>query len=81
MLILLAGLSLLCLSCCSGPATFDLCCVAQIVVMEEGRVVESGSHTDLLQKGGAYAKLWAQNSVDDAASHVSEGTSYAAAAG
>lgn len=40
----------------------------QIVVMEEGKVVEAGTHAGLLQQGGAYAKLWSQNSVDDAAS-------------
>ena len=29
----------------------------QIVVLEQGRLVESGSHEDLLQKGGAYKNL------------------------
>ena len=52
----------------------------QIVVMEEGRVAESGSHAQLLQQGGAYAKLWAQNSVDDSAS-LSAPIAHAAAAG
>lgn len=38
----------------------------QIVVLDQGRVVEAGSHSDLLQAGGKYAELWArQASVDD----------------
>lgn len=31
----------------------------QILVMERGSIIESGSHTDLLNRGGAYAKLYA----------------------
>lgn len=30
----------------------------RIVVMEQGRVVESGPHAELLATGGAYARLW-----------------------
>ncbi len=30
----------------------------RIVVMEQGRIVESGRHDDLLAAGGAYANLW-----------------------
>jgi ATP-binding cassette subfamily B protein len=30
----------------------------RIVVMEHGRIVESGRHDDLLSSGGAYANLW-----------------------
>jgi subfamily B ATP-binding cassette protein MsbA len=38
----------------------------QIAVMERGRVVELGSHEELLQQNGAYAKLYAmQFSRDD----------------
>lgn len=30
----------------------------RVVVVEEGRVVESGPHDELLRRGGAYADLW-----------------------
>lgn len=34
----------------------------RIVVMEAGRIVETGSHDELLAKGGIYAGLWARQS-------------------
>lgn len=37
----------------------------KIVVLDEGRVVESGTHAELLSRGGAYAELWAKQSDDD----------------
>jgi len=30
----------------------------RIVVLDEGRVVEEGSHAELLEAGGLYARLW-----------------------
>ena len=33
-----------------------------IVVLSEGRIVEQGSHQELLKKGGEYAKLWSRQS-------------------
>ncbi len=34
----------------------------RIVVLDEGRIVEQGSHRELLAKHGTYAKLWAHQS-------------------
>ncbi len=33
-----------------------------IVVMEQGRIVEQGSHADLLAQGGTYARYWSRQS-------------------
>jgi ATP-binding cassette subfamily B multidrug efflux pump len=30
----------------------------RLVVMEEGRIIEEGSHVELLKRGGLYAQLW-----------------------
>jgi ABC-type transport system involved in cytochrome bd biosynthesis fused ATPase/permease subunit len=37
-----------------------------ICVMDKGRIVERGSHHDLLARGELYADLWMQQSVDAA---------------
>ncbi|MDX2483517.1 MAG: ABC transporter ATP-binding protein [Pseudodonghicola sp.] len=34
----------------------------RILVMDRGRIVEQGSHADLLAKGGLYARFWARQS-------------------
>ncbi|MBS0250799.1 MAG: ABC transporter ATP-binding protein [Proteobacteria bacterium] len=34
----------------------------RLVVMEDGRIVEEGSHADLLKRGGLYAQLWMRQS-------------------
>lgn len=34
----------------------------RIIVMDKGKIVEEGSHKELLAMGGAYAKLWAHQS-------------------
>ncbi|AZE66608.1 ATP-binding cassette, subfamily B [Pseudomonas synxantha] len=36
----------------------SICGVDQIVVLDHGRVLESGRHDQLLQANGAYARLW-----------------------
>ncbi|MDO8305826.1 ABC transporter ATP-binding protein [Herminiimonas sp.] len=34
----------------------------RLIVLDQGRIVEEGSHRDLLQQGGLYARLWAHQS-------------------
>jgi ATP-binding cassette, subfamily B, multidrug efflux pump len=31
----------------------------RLIVMDQGRIVEQGSHQELLNQGGIYAQLWA----------------------
>lgn len=38
----------------------------QIIVLENGKVVEQGPHDVLLSKGGRYAELWFQQNNSDA---------------
>ncbi|SBW22444.1 ABC transporter-like protein [Candidatus Protofrankia californiensis] len=41
----------------------------RVVVMDAGRVVEQGPHTELLRAGGRYARMWAEfNGADGRAS-------------
>lgn len=34
----------------------------RIIVMDKGKIIEEGSHRDLIRQNGAYAKLWAKQS-------------------
>jgi ATP-binding cassette subfamily B multidrug efflux pump len=34
----------------------------RLVVLDQGRIVESGSHTELLRRNGVYARLWRRQS-------------------
>ncbi len=36
----------------------------RLIVLDKGRIVEEGSHQELLDKGGIYAQLWAHQSGD-----------------
>ncbi|MFY8093743.1 MAG: metal ABC transporter permease, partial [Niveispirillum sp.] len=36
----------------------SLCQADEILLLEAGRVVERGTHADLLSRGGRYAALW-----------------------
>ncbi|KHS10189.1 hypothetical protein BMD20_27840 [Burkholderia multivorans] len=36
--------------------------VDRLIVLDEGRIVEEGTHRQLLQAGGIYAALWAHQS-------------------
>ena len=36
----------------------------QIVVLDDGRVAERGTHGELLAKGGLYAELWARQAAE-----------------
>ena len=37
----------------------------RIVVLEQGRIVEQGSHDELLARGGRYAAMWARQSSEE----------------
>ena len=34
----------------------------RLIVLDQGRIVEQGSHATLLQQGGVYADLWSRQS-------------------
>ena len=36
----------------------------QIVVLDDGRVAERGTHGELLAKGGLYAELWTRQAAE-----------------
>jgi ATP-binding cassette subfamily B multidrug efflux pump len=42
----------------------------RLIVLDQGRVVESGSHDELLRRGGVYARLWHRQSGGFAAESV-----------
>jgi len=38
----------------------------QILVMDHGRIVERGTHRELIERGGAYAQMWALQQQEEA---------------
>jgi ATP-binding cassette subfamily B multidrug efflux pump len=34
----------------------------RLIIMDQGRIVEEGSHDELLLEGGIYAQLWSRQS-------------------
>ncbi len=48
----------------------------QIIVMDHGRVIESGSHAELLERNGSYAQMWAlQQQEEEKAAHAGDAPS------
>jgi len=46
----------------------------RLIVMDEGRIIEQGTHTELLQANGLYAQLWARQSGGFIAEDINEPT-------
>ena len=42
----------------------------RLIVLDKGRIIEEGSHTEFLEKQGLYAKLWAHQSGGFLSEHV-----------
>jgi ATP-binding cassette, subfamily B, heavy metal transporter len=45
----------------------------QILVMDQGRIIERGTHGELLARGGAYAQMWALQQREEAKRKQAEG--------
>jgi ATP-binding cassette subfamily B protein len=53
----------------------------EILVLERGRIVERGTHRELLARGGTYAQMWALQQQEEAERERSDGSQARAAAG
>ncbi|MGH6884100.1 MAG: hypothetical protein ACREFM_24480, partial [Hypericibacter sp.] len=47
----------------------------RLIILENGRIVEQGTHAQLLELGGAYAKLWLRQSGGFGAGVLKDGAS------
>ena len=47
---------------CDRPRLSTIARMDQIVVLDQGRIVEQGSHADLQTQGGLYARFWTRQS-------------------
>ena len=45
----------------------------QILVMDAGRIVERGSHLQLLEDGGRYAQMWALQQLEETSNELPAG--------
>lgn len=52
----------------------------RILVMDKGRIVEQGTHRELLEQGGAYAQMWALQQQEEARDRESPATAPTATA-
>jgi ABC-type multidrug transport system fused ATPase/permease subunit len=50
-----------------------------IYVLDHGQVVEIGSHSELLKRGGLYARLWTMQTAEDAQAETEAQPAVAAA--
>lgn len=48
----------------------------RILVMKQGRIIEDGTHDDLLQFGGIYAQLYQRQFIDNAAENTDDALAY-----
>ena len=44
----------------------------RLIVLDKGQIVEQGSHDELLEKGGLYAKLWQHQSGGFLSHHLDD---------
>jgi ATP-binding cassette subfamily B protein len=44
----------------------------QIVVLDQGRIVERGTHDELLDEGGLYAELWQRQAAEQLAEEIAQ---------
>jgi ATP-binding cassette subfamily B protein len=44
----------------------------EILVLDSGRIIERGSHRQLLERGGVYAQMWALQQQEEASTRFIE---------